>query len=84
MLDLATRAETLLMATATPVQLDRMELYDLMRILHHGCERVLGGIGSNWVHDQRGAMDLVGGQTDPPSSVGSALVLAARSSDPHG
>ena len=71
MLDLAARAETVLMATATPVQLDRMELYDLMRILHRGCERVLGGIGSNWVHDQRGAMDLVGGQTDPPSSVAS-------------
>jgi hypothetical protein len=30
-----------------------MELYELMRILHRGCERVLGGIGSNWVHDPR-------------------------------
>jgi hypothetical protein len=71
MLDLAARAETVLMATATPVQLDRMELYDLMRILHRGCERVLGGIGSNWVHDQRGAMDLVRGQSDPPSGAAS-------------
>jgi superfamily II DNA or RNA helicase len=71
MLDLAARADTVLMATATPVQVDRMELYDLMRILHRGCERVLGGIGSNWVHDPAGAMDLVGGQAEPPSSVAS-------------
>jgi hypothetical protein len=71
MLDLAARAETVLMASATPVQLDRMELYELMRILHRGCERVLGGIGSNWVHDPAGAMDLVGGQADPPPSVAS-------------
>jgi len=42
-----------------------------MRILHRGCERVLGGIGSNWVHDRSGAMDLVGGQTDPPPSLAS-------------
>lgn len=59
------------MATATPVQMDRMELYDLMRVLHRGCERVLGGIGSNWVHNPSGAMDLVGGRTDPPSSIAS-------------
>jgi superfamily II DNA or RNA helicase len=71
MLELAARAKTVLLATATPVQLDRMELYDLMRILHRGCERVLGGVGSSWVHDPSGAMDLVGGQADPPTSVAS-------------
>src|SRR5262249_10012148 len=71
MLELAARADTVLLATATPVQLDRMELYDLMQILHRGCDRVLGGIGSSWVHDPGGAMDLVGGQADPPTSVAS-------------
>jgi hypothetical protein len=71
MFDLAARADTVLMATATPVQMNRMELYDLMRVLHRGCERVLGGIGSNWVHNPAGAMDLVGGQVEPPSSVAS-------------
>jgi superfamily II DNA or RNA helicase len=71
MLDLAARADTVLMATATPVQMDRMELYDLMRVLHRGCERVLGGIGSNWVHNPAAAMDLVGGQAEPHSSIAS-------------
>ena len=70
-LEVAARADTVLLATATPVQIDRMELYDLMRVLHRGCERVLGGIGSNWVHNPAGAMDLVGGQTEPPSSIAS-------------
>jgi hypothetical protein len=68
MFDLAARADTVLLATATPIQMDRMELYDLMRVLHRGCERVLGGIGSNWVHNPAGAMDLVGSQVEPPSS----------------
>jgi superfamily II DNA or RNA helicase len=71
MLQLAARAETVLLGTGTPVQVDRMELYDLMRILHSGCERVLGGIGSHWVHDPGRAMDLVAGQAEPPSSVAS-------------
>jgi hypothetical protein len=71
MLQLAARAETVLLGTATPIQVDSMELYDLMRILHSGCERVLGGIGSQWVHDPSRAMDLVAGQVEPPSSVSS-------------
>jgi hypothetical protein len=69
MFELAAHADTVLLATATPAQLDRMELYDLMQILHRGCERVLAGIGSSWVHDPGGAMDLVGGQADPPTSL---------------
>jgi hypothetical protein len=71
MFDLAARADTVLMATATPVQMNRMELCDLIRVLHRGCGRVLGGIGSNWVHDLSGATDLVGGQTEPPLSIAS-------------
>jgi hypothetical protein len=69
MLEIAARSETVLLGTATPIQVDRMELYDLMRILQRGCERVLGGIGSNWLHDPRGAMDLVAGVTEPPASL---------------
>ena len=71
MLEIAALSETVLLGTATPIQVDRMELYDLMRILHRGCERVLGGIGSNWVHDPRGAMDIVAGVMDPPTSLAS-------------
>jgi hypothetical protein len=46
-------------------------LFYFANCLHRGCERVLGGIGSNWVHNPAGAMDLVGGQAEPPSSVAS-------------
>ena len=69
MLDIASRAETVLLGTATPIQIDQMELYDLMGILHRGCERILGEIGSNWRHDPRHAMDLVAGRSDPPTSI---------------
>jgi superfamily II DNA or RNA helicase len=69
MLEIAARAETVLLGTATPIQIDRMELYDLMRILHRGCERILGGIGSSWRHEPRHAMDLVAGRSEPPTSI---------------
>ena len=68
MLSLAPRTQTLLLGSATPIQTDRMELFDLMRILHHGCERVLGGIGSNWSARPDDALDLVAGQLDLPPS----------------
>jgi hypothetical protein len=45
-----------------------MELYDLMRLLHHGSERVLGGIGSNWAARPKDALGLVAGQLDLPPS----------------
>lgn len=67
MLELAPRAATVLLGTATPIQTDRMELYDLMRILHRGCERVLGGIGSPWTDPAR-AMDIVAGQAPIPNT----------------
>ncbi len=69
MLDIASRAESVLLGTATPIQIDRVELYDPMHILHRGCERVQGGLGSNWRHDAREAMDLVAGRSEPPTSI---------------
>jgi hypothetical protein len=54
-------ARTRLLGTATPIQIDRMELYDLMCILHRGASECLAGSGSHWVHDERRTMDLVGG-----------------------
>ncbi|MFZ1104610.1 MAG: helicase-related protein, partial [Hyphomicrobiaceae bacterium] len=68
MLCLAPRTQTLLLGSATPIQTDRMELFDLMQVLHHGCERVLGGIGSNWSARPGDALDLVAGQLDLPRS----------------
>lgn len=41
----------------------RMELYDLMTILHRGCERVFGGIGRPWDLQREQAMDIVAAAT---------------------
>jgi superfamily II DNA or RNA helicase len=68
MLTIARRADTLLLGSATPIQTDRMELFDLMRILHAGCERVLGVFTSPWVSRPDDALDLVAGQLTLPAS----------------
>ena len=65
-LQIAGRAEACSLGTATPNQIDRMELYGLMRILHRGCERILGGIGSNWRPKPPEAMDVRAGRSEPP------------------
>jgi superfamily II DNA or RNA helicase len=61
MLKMSVRTETLLLGTATPIQTDRMELFDLMVVMHHGCERVLGDFASNWRTRPDDALDLVAG-----------------------
>jgi hypothetical protein len=67
MLSLATRTETLLLGTATLIQSDRGELYDLIRILNAGCGRVLGGYGSPW-RSRDDAMDMVAGRAPIPET----------------
>ncbi|MCM8612465.1 phospholipase D-like domain-containing anti-phage protein [Accumulibacter sp.] len=67
MLRIAERTETLLLGTATPIQTDRAELYDLMRILNGGCGRVLGGYGSPW-RSRDDAMDMVAGRAPIPET----------------
>ena len=68
MFRMAPRSDTLLLGSATPIQTDRMELYDLMRILHRGCDRVLGGFGSPWNTQPAEALDLVAGRLTLPDS----------------
>ena len=46
-------SETVLLGTGAPIQVVRMELYDLMRILHRGCER-----GAGWNRQQLGPRGL--------------------------
>jgi superfamily II DNA or RNA helicase len=64
---LASKTDTLLLGTATPIQTHREELFDLLRLLATGCERVMGGMFSPW-NGAGLAMDLVSGKqvpTDP-------------------
>ena len=63
--EISPRTKSLLLATATPVQLHPIEAYDLLDALARGSDAVLGGPGSRW-RDARGSLDLVLGNVAPP------------------
>jgi superfamily II DNA or RNA helicase len=63
--DLAFCTRSLLLATATPVQLYPVEAWDLLSILAVGNEHVLGNTWSHWRHAEE-ALDLVMGQRSLP------------------
>ena len=64
MYQLAERTRSLLLATATPVQLRPVEAWDLLDVLSHGDESVLGRF-SRWRHAAE-ALSLVMGQAELP------------------
>ena len=45
---LAPRTRSMLLATATPVQMHPIEAWDLLRLLSEGSDHVLGSAGSHW------------------------------------
>jgi hypothetical protein len=62
---LAGQTSTMLLATATPVQLHPMELWDLLYILSVNNPQVLGGPNSLWRRtDSPQIFDIVAGRTD--------------------
>jgi superfamily II DNA or RNA helicase len=60
--ELSTRTKSMLLATATPVQLRPVEAWDLLDVLSRGSEAVLGGPWSNWRRAEE-ALGLVMGTT---------------------
>ena len=64
--EIAPRTKSLLLATATPVQLHPVEAYDLLDALARGSDAVLGGPGSRW-RDARASLDLLLGRRPPPA-----------------
>ena len=64
--EISPRTRSLLLATATPVQLHPVEAYDLLDALARGSDAVLGGPGSRW-RNARASLDLVLGETAPPA-----------------
>jgi hypothetical protein len=58
----------MLLATATPVQLDPIEAWDLLEALNRGHEGVVGTRYGRWRIDARGGLELVAGRADPPDS----------------
>jgi len=64
---LASRTESLIMGTATPVQLHPIEAWDLLRLLSEGNEHVLGGIGSKWLNPEE-CLPYILDESAPPDS----------------
>jgi hypothetical protein len=62
---IAGRTKSMLLATATPVQLYPVEAWDLLAALSHGTEQVLGNDWSNWRTPSE-AIGLVMGERDLP------------------
>ena len=66
MVELADRTRSLLLATATPVQLRPVEAWDLLDILSRGDDSVLGNAYSRW-RRPADALDLVMGRAALPT-----------------
>jgi superfamily II DNA or RNA helicase len=64
---LAPKTRSMLLGTATPVQMHPIESWDLLRLLAEGNDHVLGGIGSKWLNPEE-ALPLVLSEDDPPDS----------------
>ena len=64
--EISPRTRSLLLATATPVQLHPVEVCDLLDALARGSHAVLGSPGSRW-RDARASIDLLLGDAPPPA-----------------
>lgn len=64
--EISTRTQSMLLATATPVQLRPVEAWDLLDVLSRGSEAVLGGMWSKWRRPDK-ALDLVMGDAPQPT-----------------
>jgi superfamily II DNA or RNA helicase len=64
--DIAPRTKSLLLATATPVQLYPVEAWDLLNVLAVGNDTILGNTWSNWRRTGQ-ALDLIMGHRHLPS-----------------
>lgn len=65
LMEIAPRTKSLLLATATPVQLDPIEAWDLLNILNSGKDFVLGSPYSRWRTRPLEGLDLVLGRVEP-------------------
>ena len=64
--EVSPRTKSLLLATATPVQLHPVEAYDLLDALARGSHAVLGSPGSRW-RNAGASLDLLLGNASPPA-----------------
>ncbi len=62
-LGVAQRSDSMLLATATPVQLHPIELWDLLNVLSVNNEQILGDATSMWRQPSQELIDVITGQT---------------------
>lgn len=62
---LAPRTRSMLLSTATPVQLHPIEAWDLLWLLSQGNDHVLGGSGSYWRKPEKALPYILGEETTP-------------------
>ncbi|MFP2873302.1 phospholipase D-like domain-containing anti-phage protein [Acetobacter tropicalis] len=67
MMRLADRTRHLVIGTATPIQTNREEIWDLMKVLAYGQDHVLGRPGASRWWDAERALDLISGKTVLPN-----------------
>ena len=65
---LATRTKTMLLSTATPVQMHPIEAWDLLRLLSEGNEHILGSTSSHWRQPEDALPYLMGEEVLPEDS----------------
>jgi hypothetical protein len=70
--EVSRRTKSLLLATATPVQLDPMEAWDLLNALGRDDQRVIGTEFSQWRAQAREGLDIVTGRVAAPDGLPTA------------
>jgi len=70
--EIAASTKSLLLATATPVQIDPIEAWDLLDALNMGNDTVLGRTYGRWELEPRLGLDYVLGCEDPPTDTHTA------------
>ncbi|MCC5786920.1 MAG: DEAD/DEAH box helicase family protein [Phycisphaerales bacterium] len=64
--EISAQTKSMLLATATPVQLRPIEAWDLLDVLSRGSDAVLGGAWSRWRQRPEDSLGLVMREIDPP------------------
>ncbi len=65
--DISMKTKSLLLATATPVQISVIEAFDLVRALSMSTEKVMGNKHSKWIKKPQTMLDIICEQKDMPT-----------------
>lgn len=66
--DISFQTHSMLLATATPVQIDPIEAYDLLDALSRPTEKVLGDMHSVWRTKPQTGIEYISGNKQPPTA----------------